>query len=113
MGIGHDSAEIAIRLLLADPFEERLKLRRFAQQFDSIVKPRQFRIRPRRVQLLVAGLAERRAMLSFAAFLPGGQMMLRNQRPRDMALAQRTGGLLIVRWMHAADYMPWQSLRCW
>ena len=53
------------------------------------------------MHLLVARLAQRRAVLGLAALLPGLEMMLRDQARRDFALAERAGDPLIVvvtRW---------------
>jgi hypothetical protein len=103
VGVGHDRAEIAIRFLFADPLQKGLKLRRIAEQLDSIVEPRQFGIGPDRVKLLVARLAERRAMLGFSALLPGSQVMLRDQVARNLALTERANGIILWRWMHAGN----------
>ena len=71
VGVGHHRSEVAIGFLLADPFEERLELRGGAEQVDAVVEPGQLGVGPGGVQLLVAGLAERRAVFRLAALLFG------------------------------------------
>ena len=88
--------EIPIWALPANPIQKRLEQRRVAQGLDAVVQPRQVRVAERRVHLLVARLAERRAMLGLAAFLPGLEMMLGDQARRDSALAEFARDPLIV-----------------
>jgi hypothetical protein len=71
MGMGRDRAEIPIRLLSANPFQEGLKLRRFPQRIEVMVRPRQLTVAERRVYLLVARPAQRHAIVGFAALLSG------------------------------------------
>ena len=80
-------AEITPRLLLANPFQKRLKLRRFPQRLERGIDLLQFDIRKHRVKLLVAWLAERHALLGLAAARFGVEMMQRDQVRGDLAVA--------------------------
>ena len=80
-------AKIPPRLLLPDPFEERLQQRRKPQLIERGVKAGEVAVGEGGVQLLVARFAERRAISRGAALLPRRQMMQRDQPPRNLALA--------------------------
>ena len=88
--------KISTRTLLANPLQEGFQQRRTTQRLDAAIPARQIRVPERRVHLLMTRLAKRRAMLGFAALLPGFEMMLRNQARRDFSLAQLAGDPLIV-----------------
>src|SRR5262245_24866794 len=90
MVAGSRRAEIPLRLLLANPGEKRRQLRRRAQLLDRRVLLGKLLVRKDRVDLLVTRFAERFAMLRLAAAFLGEQVMLRDERCRHRAPAERT-----------------------
>src|SRR6266545_6860572 len=68
VGFAGDGAEVSAGLLFADPFQEGLKLGDLAEQIDSEEIAREVLVCERGVDLLVAGLAQGRAVLGGAAF---------------------------------------------
>jgi len=97
---GDQRAKITIRFLLANPLQEGLKLGSLTQQIDAIIRAGEVGIGIGRVKLLVAGFAEWRAMLGFAALLSWSQVMQRNEAARDLAVTQRTGDKFRLWIMH-------------
>ena len=74
-----DRSKIPIRLLLADPFQKRLKLRRFTKRFERGIDLFQLDVGKHRVELLVAWLAKGHALLGLSAARFGVEMMQRDQ----------------------------------
>jgi len=81
-------SEIPIRLLLADPFEEGLKLWRDSQRVERGDELFQLDVREGRVQLLVARFAKRYPLLGLPAARLGMEVMERNQVGRNFTTAQ-------------------------
>ena len=88
MRVARDRAEIPLRLLPANPLQKWRKLRRFPQRLERHVRLGQVGIPKRGVDLLMTWLAQRRAMLRLAPFFLWLEMMLRDEMPRHMPLAQ-------------------------
>jgi hypothetical protein len=70
MSVGQHSPEVPIGLLLPDPPQKALQRGRLPEGLNRVVELRQVGIRERCVELLVARLAQRRAILGLATFLP-------------------------------------------
>ena len=92
MQVGPRRGEVAMRVLLSDPGEEGLQLWRGSQGRKVVVEPGELRVGIRRVQLLVARPAKRRAVLGLATLLLGFEMVEGNQVPGNAALAEGAGG---------------------
>ena len=90
MEAGAHGAKITPGLLLANPFEEGLKLRCVAQHLERRIELLQLDVRERCVKLLVAGFAKSNALLSLAAAGFGMEMMQGDQLRRNFPTAQFT-----------------------
>jgi hypothetical protein len=90
MTAGNRRAKISAWLLFSDPVQKRLKLGSLTKQIQTIIRTSEIGIGISRVKLLVAGLAERRAMFGFSTFLLGPQVMQRDQPRRYFPVTQGT-----------------------
>src|SRR5688572_238718 len=88
--VRRDRAEVAVGLLLRDPFQERLERLGLPQGREVVVELREFLVRERRVDLLVARLAQRGLVRVLAAFGFGFEVVLRDQPAGNVAAAQLT-----------------------
>src|SRR3954447_13607858 len=88
-----DGFEVSVGGLPADPLEERLEQRCRAQRLKTVVDTGEIGVAVGRVDLLVARLAQRRAVLGLAALLARLEVMKRDQVRGDRALAQRAGAI--------------------
>ena len=103
VGVGRGGAEVPIRLLLADPLEERLQQRRIAKCGEVGVAARQVRVRKRGVNLLVARPAKRSAVLGLAALLARREVVLRDETLGHESAAQLTALNVDVSRVHAQE----------
>ena len=83
--VGAGGVEITGGVLLADPGEERLKLGGVVQGGEIIKGFGELGVGVGRVELLVAGSAERGAVFGAAALLARGEVVQRDQPSWDMA----------------------------
>jgi len=88
--VGKDRPEVPTGVLLPDPLQKRLQRDRLAEGLDRVVELGEVVVRKRRVKLLMARLAEWRAVLGLAALLHGLEVMLRDQVSRNVSLAEPT-----------------------
>ena len=89
--------EIPIGLLLANPFQKWLQLWSGAKQFQISVLRGKLRVSKGCVNLLVARFAKRHAVIRLPTFLPGKQVMQRDQLARHDPATQQADAAFLVR----------------
>jgi hypothetical protein len=90
VAVGGDRAEVAVALLFSDP-GEGLELGGPAEAGEGVEFLVELLVGVGGVELLVAGFAEGRAVLGFAAALPGFEVVEGDEVGRDEALAEGAG----------------------
>jgi hypothetical protein len=88
VGVGLEGAEISAGFLLADPLEKGLEWRGGAERVEGVVEFGQVVVRKQRVELFVTGFAKGRAVLGFAAFFTGLEVVSGDQVRGDLAAAE-------------------------
>ena len=89
--VGHGGLEVAVGVLLLDPAEEGLEFFGLAEEVEGVEAAVEFLVGVGGVELFVAGFAEGRAVVGFAATLAGFEVVEGDEVGGDEALAEGAG----------------------